>query len=114
MPKYGRFKYGKLEKYGRYSLQTRDPKVIGPYVQYRMKLLIGQETTEYLTMFHDRLDISIPEGTKIRMRCNDGEWVTTQEESISKEAYNVRIRSIDASGHQTPWVYGNQGVLRKL
>ena len=115
VPQYGLFRYG-LKKYGRYILGTSDEFAIGEYVRYRMRILEKSGyKTEYVQMANEWLTLSVPEGTPIRIRANDGEWVRLQTEEIKdKNAYRVRIRSVDSKGNATEWVYGERGDLKEI
>jgi hypothetical protein len=114
MPKYGRFKFGRIAKYGRYDLRAGSSKVIGPYVRYRTRHIDhAGNRSDYVQMAQERIDIPADSTIdRFRMRCNDGQWVYTQSAEANAETFKVRIRSIEADGGRTPWVYGEKGNLK--
>lgn len=109
MSKYGTFKYGKQEKYGRYTVQTDDQFSIGPHVQYRIRHhLTNASASAYITMIKESLLIPTLEPTTFRVRANTGEWVYTESVSIHEEVYKVRVRSIGDNQETSDWVYGER------
>lgn len=115
MPKYGQFRYGRIGRYGKYDITTTHSKAIGDYVQYRMRVRNANGESEYLTMFQER--VSIPSETtvsKVRIRANGGEWVHTQSDTIDKETFAVRIRTIGSNGQLSEWVESNKGNLKLI
>jgi hypothetical protein len=114
MPKYGRFKYGRIAKYGRYNMGTGSDQAIGPYVRYKMRTR-GEEAYPFVVMNQERIEV--PAKTLIdsfRVRANGGEWVYTQTDSVIGETQKVRIRSLESDGGVSPWVEGVKGNLKLI
>ena len=112
MAEYGQFKYGKIEKYGRYRLSSGKHQGIGEQSKFRIR---GHghdgNKTDYVVMNRERVSIR-DYYPAIRMRAKDGEWVRTSHEVIKGGSPSVRIRSIDSEGNLSDWVVGSQGNLR--
>jgi hypothetical protein len=115
VPQYGKFRYGKLHKYGRYALSTSDGMALGPHVRYRIKQQMKSgDLSEFVTMIREQLEIHTGSDTPLRIRANDGEWVRTASEEIKDNAYKVRIRSVNALHEPSPWVYGERADLKEI
>lgn len=116
MPKYGEFRFGRLQKYGRYELKTTEGGALGPHVRYRIRFHhLEAGISEYLMMYQERLAFPTNgPAQKIRIRSNTGEWAYTQNEKINKEVYKVRIRSGSADQDTSEWVYSDRASLKLI
>lgn len=112
MPQYSTFRYGRIAKYGRYKL-TGTGRAIGPHVVYRMRTISpSSKYSEYLTMSKERVVLPpVGQVNKARVRINTNEWVYMQTDTIPKETYKVRIRSIESDGGMSEWVYGERAIM---
>lgn len=112
MAKYGQFKYGKIEQYGKYSLSSGGNLPKGQ-VRYRIRSHdYDGKTSDFVTISEERMSISKPYQPRIRIRANDGDWVTTDHRVAPGDPPSVRIRTIDSQGNLSPWVIGTQGNLK--
>lgn len=104
MPRYGRFKYGKRYKYGKYdSTTTKDPKSVGPHVKYRIRSNTkGDIPSDFARMIRERIEINTSFNPQIRIRANNGTWVYMQEEIIPTAAPHIRMRAVGEE--PGPWV----------
>lgn len=92
MPHFGRHQYGRFQ-YGRYTLHTKGN---GLEVSEAVRLRMLSSTLRIRT---DK--VSIEGGVKdLRIRTQNGEWVYSQEASISGETFRVRMRTLGS----TDWV----------
>ncbi|BCO16131.1 hypothetical protein_gp078 [Bacillus phage vB_BceM_WH1] len=104
MPQYGRFRYGTRYKYGKYATTTKDPKSIGPHIQYRIRSHSkGEIPSDFARMIHERIEINENFNPRIRIRANDGTWVYLQEETIPAQANHIRMRAVGEE--PGPWVH---------
>ena len=115
MPQYGITQYG-IEKYGRYQLGTPGGSgAIGPFVRYRIRTYDREgKMSEFVTLCKEWVSMPAPSGSKIRVRSNNGEWVYTQQETIPKQVFAVRIRSIDSNGNASEWVVSEVGEIKEM
>ena len=112
MAEYGQFKYGKIEKYGKYRLSSGGQQGVGEQSKFRIRGYgYDGKKTDYVVI--NREKVSIPYyHPPVRIRAKDGEWVRTSHETIKGSTPSVRIRSIDSEGNPSDWVIGSQGNLR--
>jgi hypothetical protein len=113
VPTYGRHQYGRF-KYGKYILVRGGGggAALGPYAQYRIRTISSDGSkSEFLIPAQERVSIPSKGLVRTRIRANDGEWVTTQNETILADAVKVRIRSVSSNGTKSEWVYGVRGSL---
>lgn len=112
VPKYGQFKYGTY-RYGRYELPAVSG-ALGPHIRYRMRFHTNDGTKgQYVTMCSDRVSLHT-QANRIRMRSNNNEWVYVQSESIDKEIFKVRIRSLNSNGEYSEWVTSDRANLKLI
>lgn len=103
MPRYGRIQYGVRHKYGRYEGKTTDNFSVGPHIRYRIRTHNKEDVSPYAQMMRTRMEVSIPYQPLIRIRANDGEWVTIDRAEIPQEVFHVRMRGI--SNTYEPWIH---------
>jgi hypothetical protein len=116
MARYGTFRFGQIQKYGRYTLGTTQSSAIGPYVRYRIRLLNNNGTvSKYIEMINQRITITSPTLLdRFRIRADNGEWVYMQSVVANYNTSNTRVRSILDDGSVTEWVNSNRGNLKLI
>lgn len=109
MPQYGRFKFGRKHRYGKYKTTTDDAFSIGPHVVYKIRHRLKDGTyTNSIRMVYEKIDISVGQGASFRIRANNGDWVRSVSETLDMSVYKVRVRSMDKTNTPTEWVYGER------
>lgn len=111
MPRYGRFRYGTLQKYGRYELVTTDGQAIGPHKPYRIRVHT-QQWGPRLSLIRDRVTLDA-ETPPLRLRADDGPWVYQQAATIRGDAVKIRLRAHNADGY-SPWLESTRGRIHQL
>jgi hypothetical protein len=111
MPKYSNFKYGE-GKYGRYQIEIQGEISLGDLTKYRMKT-IDSAGIESRPITNTKATIPGTGGpVKVRLKTNDGNWVTQQNAAIEGDPPRVRIRSVSKDG-ESRWIQSSKGIIRK-
>lgn len=114
LPQYGRFRFGKQHKYGRYQTTTDDGFSIGPHVVYRIRKQSTNEMDyDFTQMTQEKFHVSTGENSIFRVRINQGEWIQNINKVIAKDVYKIRIRSISKDNTPSPWVHGDRLEIKE-
>lgn len=98
MPQYNTYKYGNIEKYGKYDLNTSEGGALGEHVQARLRLLKGNRPSANLINIKDASMIS-GDIQKIRIRTDKSNWVYLMKTQIPGNINQARIKTGDIMIH---------------
>lgn len=110
MPKYSNFKYGKA-KYGRYQIEIQGEISLGD-LRYRLRTIDSAGIEDRPITTAQEIISGTGGPVKVRLKTNDGEWVTQQNALIKGNPPKIRVKAV-SSNEDSRWIESAKGIIMK-
>lgn len=110
MSKYGKAKYG-TNKYGRYEIEVPAGIPLSQITRYRLRTIDSKKQYSR-PIVNTNVEFPTNGPVRVRIRTNNGSWVTHQTISLPGEKTRIRIKAVSSNGEESRWVESVVGTIR--